>query len=262
MQTLPTWLTPELVGSCIGNIILGLALLLTWYRGRIRPSKIVVFEANRTLFTKLPAAERRLFMTFNGEEIENLTMIDLTVRNEGASTIEDIDFTIEVNEQAEILTVEPRFAPPGVTVDCEAAPRSIRRVISISHLNPLSLAKEQVRLVMFCEPEPDAVHIRGGGKGWSLEFLGQPELEARKAKRERVRNLMVIPIMAAMMAWLVGLIAFGIFLEDRFFPRATRDWWQVVPLVASVLGVMFGGFFAILRIFDPIMKRLSKPYPD
>jgi len=246
--------------SCIGNVILGLAFLLTWYRGRTRPSKIVAFEVNRTLFRKLPEAERRLSVAFNGQEIESLSMIDLAVRNEGPNTIENIHFKVQVDEQARILAIQEQATPPGVKVDYAQSDPSTWAV-SVNYLNPRSLAKEQVRLAVFCEPEPDDIDAKGGGKGWSLEFLDRAKLEARKARREQIRSLLIIPILVVTLAWFGGVMTFGRFLEDRVF-GPPPEWWKPILIIATVLGLMFGGIFVIFRIIDPIMKHLSKPYAD
>lgn len=260
MQGIQEWLTPQSLSGWAVALLMAATLFYQWRRGRIRPSKIVVFEANRTLFTKLPEAEKRLSMAFNGREIESLAMIDLAVRNEGASTIENIHFKVEVDEPVRILAVQPQITPPGVMIDyAESDPNTW--AITIGYLNPVALLKEQVRLAVFCEPEPGEIDARGGGKGWALEFLDRAELEARKARSERMRSLVLIPFLVLTFAWIGGVMTFSPFLEDRVF-GPPPEWWKPILLIATEIGLVLAGIFVIALIFDPIMKHLSKPYAD
>jgi len=229
LQDIGQWLTPESLPGWIAALIMAAALVYQWYRRRPRPSKIVVFEANRTLFGKLPEVKRRLSIAFNGQEIESLAMIDLVVRNEGASTIENIDFTVEVNEQARILAIEPQPLPPAVAMTTGYTQSDPNRwEVSMDYLNPVSLGEEQVRLTVFCAPEPDAIEVRGGGKGWSSEFLTKAEVKARKRKAE----LAVVPVGIALFP-LAILCLLGITsLLDYFFPGwRDQSWGGIAGLV-------------------------------
>lgn len=199
-------------------------------------------------------------MLFNGQEIESLAMIDLVVRNEGASTIEGIEFTIEVDEQARILAIQPQPAPPGVTIGHLESDPSEWEVI-IDYLNPMSLAKEQVRLAVFCEPEPDVVQAKGGGKGWSLDFLDQAELEARKAKSQRARAFILLAFTPVALLCIYAAMAFGRFVEDRFFPDPTQQWWQGILVLAAVCGVAVGLLWPLFKMVDVIMEDLA-PFPE
>lgn len=229
-------------------------------RGRIRPSRIVVFETNRAIFSKLAEAKRRLSMSFNGQEIESLAMIELAVRNEGANTIEDIQFEIEVDESVRILAIQPQAAPYGVAIK-DGELDSSSRAITISYLNPFSLGKHEVRLAMFCEAAPPAIELRGGGKGWSLDFLGQEELEALEKRRRRA----MLPIgMVILVLYFGSVIALGFLVNlllNRFFAGWTGESWQGALFLVcwgGLIGLLSWAWSKALGIIDLLLK----PYPD
>lgn len=257
LQDIGRWLTPESLPAWIMALIALGGWFYTWYRGRSRPSKIIVFEANRTLFGKLPEAERRLSIAFNGEEIQSLAMIDLAVRNEGASTIENIHFTIQVNEEARILAVEPQTSPDGVLIAVGESDLDGWEV-TIDYLNPLSLHKEQVRLAVFCEPEPEAIQVRGGGKGWSLEFLRQAEAPVRRDKAGWLEALLALGVTGVFIFALFGSLRLAELILGHAFPDVALEWWMIAGLA---LGIAAVSFLAWIKSFD-VLRWLFRRYPD
>jgi len=255
LQWLGRWLTPESLPGWIMAIIMGAAWLQERYRGRSQPSKIVVFEANRTLFTKLPAAQKRLSMAFNGREVESLTMLDLVVHNEGMKPVEDIHFKVEVDEPGRILAIQPQVTPPGVMIDyAESDPNTW--AITIGYLNPVALAQEQVRLAVFCEPEPGEIDARGGGKGWSLEFLREGELKALKTRRERLTIPATMLVTFLFIGFLFTALPLAEFVLGLIFPDATIPWLAVAGLGFTMMALAFWLWIKWFRI----MERLSEPY--
>jgi hypothetical protein len=204
----------EAVAALISAFVTTLVALFLYYRGKGKPQYLVCEEVLRTsvVEVKEEMEERRVRISYGGQEVQNLSLLKLKLYNSGSETIKDANIGISLNEEVKIL--DPRFETVpklSASEDWIILPHDERELTNqkafrIKYLKPFKPYKQWIGIDFICDGEIREVDIFGDGEGWTVK----PLLGIAKERRRRWIRLGLLG--AGFLTLLVFVI---IFLDKR-----------------------------------------------
>jgi hypothetical protein len=222
------------------------AITLLGLKFRKRPKRLVIREMpSITFMHALPIVRDRIKTTFEGHEIDALSMVTYELHNEGSETIRDATFVVTLPTGSKVL--DAALKPPDPQRKCVGNQDNIVRV-SFPYLNPLQEHKQILQLMILADGETEHAKITGEGDGWSVRYVPLP---GPKQLRRRLRILMLIGAVVGLAeliyVWYIGRVL-GIGPNEW----SGRAFVALLPIVV----VAFGFTFALSRFVTTDLKRI------
>lgn|GEM_PF-4104162 len=238
------------LGSSASGWIVAVAaiitLVITWLRGRERPSRVIV---EQTLDTTLLSTPKDLDLTdvepitlfYGDNRIDMLWMTELQARNLGRDAISKVHLRVQVDNETRLLGADLANLPPGTQWDSDTYYQIQGNTlgVALAYLNPFHEHKQETTIKVLCDRKPETLSVEGGGKGWSTVFLSS----AIKERAEKTSKRIYIRVGIVLMASSFGVPALLRYLDHNDLAKQ----WAYISMALFTLFVFLG---------QPVLERL------
>lgn len=166
-------------GPIFGAVITATGGWILWQLNRTKTSRIVCAILGTSSTVRIdPKVASAVSVTYKGEAVPSLSVLELAIYNDGDSTISNVELVIKLPDPTVILDFENDC--PITTV--EQLDRGELR-LSRPYLNAYGRHREQVNLKIICRTSAETVTLVGGGAGWSTrteKFIDLPSVPKRE----------------------------------------------------------------------------------
>jgi len=248
VQAILNWLGSSAAPGWIVAVVATITLVITWLRGRERPSRVIVEQVLETTLLSAPKDPHdvaRVRILYAEEPIDMLWMTELRLRNVGKTVIPEPKIYIQVDDETKVLDIQVQEVPPGSEADrVSLSVKDNTFMVAYPYLNPFHEHQQQPAIKVLCDRKPETLTIEGGGRGWSLVFLST----ARKGQtNERAGQIAGLSLGATIVVFVVAW----------FLARSSAS--GRAPTWIVVLGfVLFAWFMMSQWVAERLLTRLAR----
>ena len=213
-------MSTDIIAAIVGAVVTGLLGFAAYHYKQRRGNRVIVKILSQTpQITLLDSVQQKLEIIYNGRQVKNLVLTQLTICNQGSNMIKPLKLTIGVSpkpgqgtsvnpkiadNQAQPITSEFTYAefnvndPRGITIsrmESQTGTFEIER----PYINPKKkYAEEEIKVSIFSDVLLD-FSVNGGGEDWASKLVYNEE--------PRKRILFLVSAFSGILGAVLGLLA-------------------------------------------------------
>lgn len=246
-------MSTDIIAAIVGAVVTGLLGFAAYQYNQRRGNQVIVKILSQTpQITLLDSVQQKLEIIYNGRQVKNLVLTQLTICNQGSNMIKPLKLTIGVSpkpgqgtsvnpkiadNQAQPITSEFTYAefnvndPRGITIsrmESQTGTFEIER----PYINPKKkYAEEEIKVSVFSDVLLD-FSVNGGGEDWASKLVYNEE--------PRKRILFLVSAFYGILGGVLGLLVDYLSIHNIFVPEVILTVLLMVAvfmLIANVIVV-------------------------
>lgn len=250
-------MSTDIIAAIVGAVVTGVLGFVAYQYKQRRGNQVIVKILSQTpQITLLDSVQQKLEIIYNGRQIKNLVLTQLTICNQGSNMIKPLKLTIGVSPKPgqgtsvdsiiadnrarsiinEFTYVELNVNDPrGITIsrmDSQTSSFEIER----PYINPKKkYAEEEIKVSVFSDVLLD-FSVNGGGEDWASKLVYNEE--------PRKRILFLVSAFSGILGGVLGLLVNYLFIYNIYVPGVT-----FIILIMVAFSMLIG----IVVIFAKLM---------
>ena len=249
-----------IIGAVTGAILIWLS---SWIKSK-NGNRIIISKISQSPQIAISKEARKaLSIVYKGKPVEQLVLSNLRVYNDGTSTINNVNFQIEISPKEssviknENFFIEIEHLDPlaktelDYTPDDPTSPKLWTIDLKRPFINPRrAFPEDAIRLAVFSNHEI-VFTVQGGGAGWYTRFADEEE-----NRSSLYRRLTALGTSASVFSFLI--IGVGTILMGLFIPFGKGAVSSIALIGLGVLMIILTGLFIFNGFIDFIIKKASR----